>query len=357
MPLMKNAVLLAAAAFVTGCGGPARLPDGASYIPADAALVLAFDVPEIQRTDLYRELKERGGAVGLNRLNFYKFSSALGLDPTKDIRWLTFIGRAREGEGPPIGDMSAVVTGSFDGAKLRRTLKDSGMPAERHGEVEVFQMVIVEGRCRFCIAVLDDTTAAFGDGEALRAIAESRSDRAKALSSNADARRLLGRIDPRAAVWGFASGKDLSAPIAGLIGRIRGTSAESPALSSITDLSFFVLTRESITLAMDALAASKEDALLVADVLEGAGAVGKIALKQAKPDAADLLSTFKVEVDDELIRASASVPSQRLLALAREGAGGFFSGGFERFKNQAGGTDGGPENAAPSAPAAPPPER
>jgi hypothetical protein len=253
--------------------------------------------------------------------------------------------------------MSAIVTGTFDGAKLRRTLKDSGMPSERHGEVDIFQMVIVEGRCRFCIAVLDDSTAAFGDGDALRAIAESRSDRTKTLSADAAAKRLLARIDPRSAVWGFARGKDLSAPIAGLIGRIRGTSADSPALSSITDLSFFVLTRESITLAMDALASNREDALLVADVLEGAGAVGKLALKQAKPDAADLLSTFKVEVDAEMIRASASVPSQRLLALAREAAGGFFSGTFDGFTNQAGGTDAGSESAAPSAPDAPPPAR
>ena len=99
----------------------------AAYIPADAAFVVALDLPGLAATDLYKALEERGGTVGLNRLNFYKFAEMTGLNPTEDVQWLTFVGRAQSG-GLDIDQLSALVSGTFDGAKTYAFLKDSGLP-------------------------------------------------------------------------------------------------------------------------------------------------------------------------------------------------------------------------------------
>ena len=348
------AILLSA--ILCACGGASRLPEGALYLPADAALVLAFDLPAVRSTDLYRELQERGGTVGLNRLNLMKFAQAAGLDPLRDIGWVTFVGRAHATEGPPIDELSALVTGTFDGTKMRRVLKESGMPSTQREGVDIFEMVIVEGRCRFCIAVFDERTAAFGDGDTLAAMADARSDRAKSLEGDAGIHRLLVRVDPRAAIWGLARGRDLSGPLAGLVGQVQQSGPLPAALQSVKDLSIFVVARETVTVVMDAMASSPQDALLVGDVLEGAGAAGRLALKQAKPDAAGLLSAFEVQVDGSLVRASASFPSERLVAMVGNAADGFFGapGMFRRF---GAGSDAGPGAAAPSEPGAQPPAR
>lgn len=300
-----------------GCALQSRLPRGAVYIPSDAAFVLSLDLPAIAATELYKELERQGGAVGLNRLNFFKFASMVGLDPLKDVRSLTFLGRTQEGAGPQIDELSAVVSGSFDGGKARQFLKESGIPFETHVGLDIYQVVIVEDRCRLCIAVLDDTTAAFGDGETLRAMAEGRRDAAMTLSADPTARRLLSRIDNRAAIWGLVRGKNFAEPFAKMLSDMAGGNPTAEAIGTVRDVSFFVAAERVITVAVDAVVKSAEDALLVADILEGAGAVGKLALKQAKPEASHLLATFKVQVDGELLRASTSFPEASLVELAQ----------------------------------------
>ena len=318
--LLRPAAALAALLATSACGGAYRVPPEAGSLPADVGIVLSLDLPALASTDIYRELQERGGQVGLNRINFYKFAQAAGIDPVRDVRWLTLLGRRHAEEGPIVDELSAIASGTFDGKKMHDFLADSGMPRDVHEGMEIFSMVVVDGRCRFCIAVLDDTTAAFGDGDTLRACAEARRSPETSLARDPSARRLLARVDGRAAIWGLTRGPRLAGPLTDFLARLGG-SAPASAVGSVKDVSFFVVPGESIFAAVDALAGSDEDARLVADVLQGAGSLGRLAVKQAKPDAADLMSSFRVEVDGTLIRASASVSSARLLEMARSAAG------------------------------------
>ncbi len=325
------AAVAALAPSLLACGPASRLPEGAAYLPPDSRFVLSLDIPTLASTDLYRTLMESGGAVGVNRTNLLKFAQAAGLDWTRDVKWLTFVGRGERDDGISVDQLSAVASGTFDGRRVHQSLKDSGLPAERHVGVDIFPVVIVEGRCRFCISVLDDATAAFGDGETLRSLAEVRGSPQASLARDAGARRLLARIDRRAAAWGLVRGRDLSAALAAMLARLQQGSGGAPPPAPVTDLSFFVTPGEKITVAVDALTGSPEDALLVADVLEGAGALGRLALRQARPEASGLLSSFRVEVDGRLVRASASVPQARLVELARSAAAGFFGEGGAAF--------------------------
>jgi len=310
--------------FLPGCGSGERLPAGTAYLPADAAFVLALDIPSLAATDLYKELQERGGSVGLNRLNFLKFAEMTGVDPRRDVKWLMFLGRTGEAGGLAIDELSAVVSGTFDGVRVRRFLLDSGLPYETHEGLDIFQVVIVEGRCRFCIGVLDDTTAAFGDGETLRAMAEGRASPDRTLPSEPGARRLLTRVDQRAALWGLVRGKNFAAPFADLLRSMAGAASPQAVLGAIEDLSFFIAPGEVIRVAVDAVAVNEKDALLVADILEGAGAMGRLALQQAKPEAAQFLATFKVQVDGRFLRASTSFPQSSLVDLLKKMAGEIF---------------------------------
>jgi len=313
----------ALAVVLAGCATGKPLPSGAAYLPRDSVFVVSFDLPTLTATDLYKELKESGGAVGLNRINLIKFAKAAGLDPFRDVKWLTFVGRRRGESEIPINELSAVASG-FDGKKVYGFLKGSGLPSDPYEGMDIFPIVIVKDHCRFCLGVLDDTTAAFGDGETLKAMADVRHAPDTGVASEAAATALLRRIDPRAAAWGLVRGKNLSEGLADLLARLQGASKGAGALAPISDVSFFAVPGENIVVAVDALAGSDEDALLIADVIQGAGSLGKLALKQAKPEQSALLSSFRVQVDGKLIRVSASVPQAKLVELARQVAGGLF---------------------------------
>ena len=62
------------------------------------------------------------------------------------------------------------------------------------GGIDIFEFLVIEDRCRFCLAVLDASTAAFGDGETLTKIAQVKGGAAPALAGEERAARLLRRI-------------------------------------------------------------------------------------------------------------------------------------------------------------------
>ncbi len=309
---------------IPGCGIAAGLPAGAEYIPPDTAFVLAMNLKTLASTDLYRELKEQGGAVGLNRLNFFQFATATGLDPARDVEWLTFVGRGKGEEGMAIDQLSALVRGSFDGKKVYDFLKDSGLPYETHFGLDIFQVVIVQDRCRLCVAVLDDQTAAFGDGETLRSMGEARQGGSPGLTGDATAARILSRVDRNAAIWGLARGRQLAGSLAGFLQKMAEERKELAAFKSIEDIAFFVTTGETILVAADAVARNEEEALLIGDILEGAGAMGKLALKQTGVEASRLLSGFEVQVDGTVVRASTTFPQAALVDLAHSAMADMF---------------------------------
>lgn len=309
----------------TGCGLASGMPEGSQFIPADSSLVISLNLPALAATDLYRELQESGGGVALQRMNFMQFAKATGLDVVRDVRWLTFLGRGPAREGMAVDQLSALVSGSFDGSKVHDYLKDTGLPFETHAGLEIFQIVIVEGRCRLCVAVLDDSTAAFGDGVTLRAMGEARNDPASSLASDPTAERLLSRLDHRAAIWGLARGRQLAGSLAGFLQQMAEQSREISAFTAIEDIAFFVAAGENILLAADAVARNEEEALLIADILEGAGAMGKLALKQAgQQEASRFLTSFKVQVDGLVVRASTSFPQSVLVDLSRSAMSDMF---------------------------------
>lgn len=224
-----------------------------------------------------------------------------------------------------VDQLSALVTGSFDGMKVYDYLKDSGLPYETHAGVDIFQIVIVEDRCRLCVAVLDGSTAAFGDGVTLRAMADAKEDPASALASDPTAERLLSRLDHRAAIWGLARGRSLAGSLAEFLQQMAEERKEVAAFTAIEDLAFFVATGKDILIAADAVARSEEDALLIADILKGAGAMGKLALEQTgHQEASRLLTSFKVQVDGLVVRASTSIPQSDLVELSRNAMADMF---------------------------------
>ncbi|MBI3449445.1 MAG: hypothetical protein HY049_11075 [Acidobacteria bacterium] len=326
-PLRKLSPLALALLAAAGCAAPPSLPAGAAFLPTDSVFVLSMNLPTLTSTDLYRQLKESGGTVGLNRLNVVKFATAAGLDPFKDVKWLTFVGRKRGDNQIPIDELSAVASG-FDGKKVLDYLKRSGLPSDPHAGIDIFPIVIVQDRCRFCVSVLDDTSAAFGDGETLKSMAETRAAGAAGLAGDESVRALLTRIDARAAVWGLVRGPNLAGALTEALAKIQTGVAASGPMAPVSEVAFFATAGENIVVAIEALAANHDDALRIADAIQGMGSVGQMALKQVKPEDSALLSSFRVAADGRAVRVSASVPQAKLVELASAATNSLFKGAF-----------------------------
>ena len=295
------------------CGGRS-LPEGVDLVPADATFAISLDVPAIMSSQLYEALEASDGLFGRNRMNFYRFAEAAGLDPRADVRRLIFLMRAGESG---VEDMSAIVTGSFDGKKVHSYLADSGLPIHQVSGTDIFEFIMINDECRFCMAVLDDHTAAFGDGKTLAKIAKVFEGSMPSLSSSESAGRLLSRLGRDPDVWAILMTADLSGPIADLMSRVSADAGGLRGLGPMREAAFSFDATDPMRVLIELAADSEEDAMLVADILKGGEALGRLALRESRPELARIVSDLTIEADTGLIRITGSIPSSDIQAVTR----------------------------------------
>lgn len=307
-------LILVAAATGVACGLGRSLPEGAELIPGDATLAISVDVPAILDSRIYKLYQSNERLFGRNRLNFYRFAEATGLDPAKDITRLVLMAKAGEGE---FADMSGLAIGNFDGRKVHKFLKDSGLPSKTVAGLEIFEFIVIQDRCRFCLAVVDASTAAFGDGETLEKIALVKSGQIKGLAEEERAGRMLRRLGRDPEAWGIVRADDLKGTLAAALSRVSADSSALKFLGPIHELSLSFDTAEPMRILVELTASSQQDALMVADILKGAESLGRLTLRETRPELARLMSDFAVEADTGLVRVSGSLPTSDVDAVTQ----------------------------------------
>lgn len=326
---MPAAVLLALAASLA-CGMRKPLPEGADLIPADTTFAVSLDVPSLMNSQLYQMYKSKESAFGLNRINLYRFAEAAGLDPN-DIQRVVFLATAND-QG--LQEMTGLVMGTFEGRKVLDFLEQSGLPSRTVEKTKIFEMVVVNDRCRFCLAVVDASTAVFGDGETLEKIARVKAGSAKGLVAEEGPGRLLRRMGRDPEGWGIIRAGDLRGLFQQVLGQFKVDSGPLAALAPLREVSFSFENEEPIRVLLELNAGSEKDAMRIADMLKGAESVGRLTLREVRPELGGFMSDLVIDADTGIVRAAGSIPpsdvemAARLLGAALAGFGGG-SGGDE----------------------------
>ena len=287
------------------CGSRSPVPEGAELIPADATFAVSVDIPAVLNSKIYKRYQSDERFFGSNRLNFYKFAQATGLDPAKDITRLLLM--ARTGAAG-IEEMSGIVVGTFDGRKVHDFLADSGLPSRKVAGIDIFEFLVIDDRCRFCLAVIDSSMAAFGDGETLAKIAQVRSGDSPALAAEERAGRLLRRIGRGTEAWGIVRADDLKQTLSGFMSKVSADSSALSKLGPIHEGAFSVDMGEPLRVVVELTTSNEKDAMLVADVLKGGEALGRLALNEARPELKNLMADLLIEADTGVVRVAVSVP-------------------------------------------------
>jgi len=308
------AVLCVALLVTVSCGLGRSLPEGAELIPADATFAVSVDVRAILESSLYKMYESNETVFGRNRMNFYRFAEATGLDPSKDIQRLVFMARAGD-EG--LEDMSGLAIGSFDGRKVHDYLKDSGLPSRQVEGMDIFEFIVIGDRCRFCLAVVDASTAAFGDGETLEKFAKIHAGSMPGLASEEQAGRLIRRVSRGAEAWGIVRATDFREQLSEMVRRVSADASALAALGPIREIAFSFDTAEPMRVLVEATTDSDKDALMVADVLKGAESMARLTLRETKPEVALLMSDLHIEADTGVVRVAGSLPASDVETITR----------------------------------------
>jgi len=307
-------VLLCAALLLGSCGMRGILPEGAELIPADATFAISVDVKAILESRLYKMYEQNESVFGRNRLNFYRFAEATGLNPATDIKRLLFMARADD-EG--LADMSGLAVGTFDGRKVHDYLVGSGLPSHKVEGMDIFEFIVIGDKCRFCLAVVDASTAAFGDGETLEKIARIHAGQAPNLAEQEGPGRLIRRVGRGAEAWGIVRAADFKDALTNGLKQLSADTSALSALGPIQEVAFSFDTEEPMRVLIEATTSTEQDALLVADVLKGAESMARLTLRETKPEVAMLMSDLQIGADTGVVRVAGSLPASDVETLTR----------------------------------------
>jgi hypothetical protein len=318
--ILKGIVAALVLVTLAACGLMKPLPEGAELIPADATFAISLDIPSLMNSRIYQIYKEREAAFGLNRMNFLKFAEATGLDPTKDVQRLIFMATAGD-EG--LREMSGVAIGTFDGRKVHTFLKDSGLPSRQVAGMDIFEILVLNGRCRFCVGVVDASTAVFGDDITLEKIARVHAGETQGLAQQERAGRLLRRMGRDPEGWGILRADDLRDRVQEVLGGLGANNSAFASLGPIQEISFSFDNAEPMRILVELTATNDQDAMRVADILKGAESLGRLALRETRPELGGVMSDLLIEADTGIVRVAGSLPSSDVDIAARILGGGF----------------------------------
>jgi hypothetical protein len=291
-----------------------------ALVPADSEFVFCVDVFSARKSDLVADLESRFDSVPEAAETYRRFVGETGLDPRQDIDQLVLAGRGVEKGSDPA--LLIVATGRFGPTRLVEALAEKG-----EGRVEEVAGTRVwtwsadpsgdagdppPGEWRKTALVqADEETILFGEASvvlrALEVVKKIRPPQPK----EAKLREMLASVDRRAPVWAVFHSSALARKVSDELGRSTPEWNPGAALSAVENVRLMAWLGREVDLKVQVGARDAESAGLLADLVRGTLAAGKLAAKDKDPELLRILRETTVLETGTEIEIRARIPAPR----------------------------------------------
>lgn len=307
-----------------------RLPAGAIAIAWIDIETLAAAMPP-EEWDEYEEMFQGDD----NMQDLERFTEATGIDPREDMRQVAVAmmpGAAEDGdpvvlvaldfdEDKLLALMAEAETVSYEGATLynaqevfRRLQEAVGREDTGAGEGELSGEFELAAEPDNYLTILDAQTLAMGTEEGLKVLIDVDGGRHDSLKMDPMMNDLISDVVGQGQIWFVATSDTWEGQIAEL-GQ-GGGMVPTNAIESIEVMTMSMRLGDGMTLRLAGVAASAEDAGLLADTLNGWTALGKMMLQQSQPELFGILDHgITVGQDDRTVHIEANLSAADIAVL------------------------------------------
>ena len=254
-------------------------------VPSDAVIVLGVNLAAIHDTAVYQKLITR---VPLPQLD--RFMQQTGLDPRKDLSEILL---CSDGKSALL-----LVRGKFRLSDLEARFKSNGVTPTNYKGHELF------GNDSGAITFLDDSTAAAGSVDEVRALLDQPSGRGLPIPLRDLLRTLPAGDQVYAALTGGVENLNLPLPREGNLGNVL------QALRSVDSATLGM----NLTQGIDAIAVvnckTERDAKFIHDLVRGLVGFGRLNTPDNQPDMLKLYDAIQVTQQQTQTKVIADVPQQ-----------------------------------------------
>ncbi len=282
-----------------------------ALMPPGTSTIFGLDMDGLRASPLYAAWRQKFAAK-LQEREYTEFVSRTGFDPERDLEGVTG-GAWKNGDQPA---MLAVVTVRYNRANLAALLREKGSTAETYRGFEVFHSPHARrgsgpgsGSDPGTLALVDDRTILAGTAAAVQQALDLKVQPGPNVLSNSALIERVRRIGAENQVWAVSSapGSFLPANLppvsqANALRVLQGLEGSTVAVNAASDFRLLV----------EGSCANSEDARTLADAARGLLAMGRLAAPINRPEALDVLNSFRIEQEERQVRVTAQIPSQLL---------------------------------------------
>ena len=290
-------------------------PHALALLPGSAEMVVSLDTFALRKSDLVTEMEKRFDSVPEAAENYQRFMRETGLDPRRDTDQILIAMRHAEG-GEGAGFL-IIAQGRFGSSRL------VDLAAEKQGGVaQVIDGTRIwnsqtgpagEGGAGKTVSLAqpDDGTILFGEKAEVLRVLEVLAGRSAPEPKEAKLRELLAGVDRRAPAWAILNSSALAGKLSTEVGQNSRDWKPGSAISKVESVTLMGWVGKDVALKLRVSAKDSETAGLVADMVRGALAAGKLAAKDHDPGLLKILQDTKLSQDGTTLELEARIPASR----------------------------------------------
>ncbi|MCI0567591.1 MAG: hypothetical protein L0Z52_05255 [Acidobacteria bacterium] len=293
-----------------------------ALLPGSAEFVVSLDTFALRKSDLVAEMEKHFDSIPEAAENYRRFVQESGIDPRQDTDQVLLAMRHVDGRAQ--AGFLIVAQGRFVSSRL------VDAAAEKGGKTVVLEdgtkiwtsqpapsdtgasSAPASGK-NIALAQPDPEILLFGEQSEVERVLEVLSGRLAPEPKDAKLRDLLSGVDRRAPAWAILNSSALAARLSAEVGQNSQEWKPGSAISKVESVTLMAWVGKDVDFKARVATKDSETAELVADMVRGALAAGKLAAKDQDPELLKILQDTKLTQDGTTLELEARIPSSRFL--------------------------------------------
>jgi len=277
--------------------------DYLSLLPENSAMVFYANFDALKKTSMGTELQnELDKKANENDKDYLDFVTKTGLDPKKDISeiWVSgFPNHDKETLG------GAIIKGQFDKKRLLSYMeKEKSAPIDK--ETYEGQNIYLPEKDDTAFTFYGNNILLIGKSEWIKTVIHQANNDGKSIRDNAKMMSYIKDIPFKEHIWGVVDLNDYADEWAQKLRKNKTPFKGTESLENLTSIVFSTKVEDKANVYINGNFTTAEEAGLVADMLNGFIAMGKLMVSDDR-DAIDMLNDIDVKTDGSKLIISTSV--------------------------------------------------
>jgi len=290
-----------------------------ALLPGSAEFVVSLDTFALRKSDLVTEMEKHFDSIPEAAENYRRFVQESGIDPRQDTDQVLL--SMRQVDGRDGSGFLLIAQGRFGSSRLVEVAAEKGgkvVVLEDGTKIWISQSATTEtgatsSRKIVALAQPDPGTLLFGEQSEVVRVLDVLSGRAASEPKDAKLRDLLSGVDRRAPAWAILNSSALAARLSAEVGQNSQEWKAGSAISKVESVTLMGWVGKDVDFKARVAAQDSETAGLVADMVRGALAAGKLAAKDQDPELLKILQDTKLTQEGSTIELEARIPASRFL--------------------------------------------